>query len=111
MKFPICRSYNIPCSTRESKEIGDSSQLKYPSRASKNISNRNSMSDENATKISPVSDARKSSAGMDISRSSPLCSLTDGSKRSIKCDPVKGTSTGLESFQEFEEKVIRIEES
>ncbi|XP_074568309.1 protein SOSEKI 3-like isoform X2 [Curcuma longa] len=84
------RSYNMPCSTRESEKIGDSSQLKYPSRASKNVSSMNSMSDENATKISPVS-------GMEISRSSPLRSSTDGSKRSIECDPVKGSSTGLTS--------------
>ncbi|KAG6488760.1 hypothetical protein ZIOFF_050009 [Zingiber officinale] len=104
MKFPICRSYDMPCSTRESEKIGDSSQPKYPSGASKNISDMNSMSDDNATKISPVSDARKSSAWMDIPRSSPLRSSTDGSKRSRECDPVKGSSIGLKSFQEFKEK-------
>ncbi|XP_042375444.1 protein SOSEKI 3-like [Zingiber officinale] len=79
------RSYDMPCSIRESEKIGDSSQPKYPSGASKNISDLNSMSDDNATKISPVSDARKSSAWMDIPRSSPLRSSTDGSKRSREC--------------------------
>ncbi|XP_042472710.1 protein SOSEKI 3-like isoform X2 [Zingiber officinale] len=98
------RSYDMPCSTMESEKIGDSSQPKYPSRASKNISNMSSMFDDNATKISPVSDARKSSAWMDIPRSSPLRSSTDGSKRSRECDPDKGSSIGLKSFQEFKEK-------
>ncbi|KAG6532436.1 hypothetical protein ZIOFF_006279 [Zingiber officinale] len=68
------RSYDMPCSIRESEKIGDSSQPKYPSGASKNISDLNSMSDDNATKISPVSDARKSSAWMDIPR------LTSGAR-------------------------------
>ncbi|KAG6516930.1 hypothetical protein ZIOFF_020305 [Zingiber officinale] len=68
------RSYDMPCSTMESEKIGDSSQPKYPSRASKNISNMSSMFDDNATKISPVSDARKSSAWMDIPR------LTSGAR-------------------------------
>ncbi|XP_042438757.1 protein SOSEKI 3-like [Zingiber officinale] len=104
------RSYNMPCSRRESEKRGEPSQLKCLSRTTKNTSNKNFMSGENAAKISPISDARKSYAGLDISRPSPPHSSTDKSKRSTEFDPVKGSSTELESCREVKEKVIKIEE-
>lgn len=104
------RHCTSPDSKKEKELRTDSSRSKCLPKTIKIMSNKQSR---NATMRSPTSEApRTSSAMLDSSKSSPLCSSKAGSSRIITdASSQKGSSMRLESFKEHNDKVIKIEES
>ncbi|XP_072981126.1 protein SOSEKI 3-like [Typha angustifolia] len=105
--FEEDRTCKVPDSKRERENLVDSASSRCLPRTIKMASCKQTR---NETISSPISDTRNS-CGPECSKSSPLSSSNNGSKRLTDSSSLQGLSTRLESFREEKEKVIKIEES
>ncbi|KAJ8470494.1 hypothetical protein OPV22_024837 [Ensete ventricosum] len=102
-------SCKMPDSRKEEEEGPDSTQFKCLPRSIRVASFKQSKIE---TVRSPASGTRMLSWGFDITKSSPLCSSKDGSKRITDASSTKVSFAGFESFrEERKEKVIEPDES
>ncbi|RRT42024.1 hypothetical protein B296_00025334 [Ensete ventricosum] len=103
------RSCKMPDSRKEEEEGPDSTQFKCLPRSIRVASFKQSKIE---TVRSPASGTRMLSWGFDITKSSPLCSSKDGSKKITDASSTKGSFAGFEYFrEERKEKVIEPDET